>query len=769
MSCMYTKPEKLAVDRPQGLKPNHSGPKFPSGSLSQAKWLVILLSWIAMGLPSRASDLDGATKVPTAETHTTWRAYGGAADGAQYSALRQINRSNVKKLQVAWTYRTGDDRKYSFNPLIVDGVMYVLAKNNSIVALDAATGKEIWTHATDGKTTLITNRGIDYWESTDRSDRRLLFSLSNQLQELDARTGQSILQFGTNGRVDLRAGLGRDPESLTLVQSYNPGRVFEDLLILGSATNEEYNSGPGDIRAYDVRTGRLAWSFHTVPHPGEPGYETWPKDAWKSVGGANDWSSMALDVKRGIVYVPTASPKYNFYGANRPGANLYGDCLLALNARTGKLIWYYQMIHHDIWDYDNDTTPMLATVEHNGKKVDVVAQAGKVGFLWVFNRETGEPLWPIEERPVLKSDMPGEETWPTQPFPTKPPPFARQTFTVKDLSPFLEPAEREQLKAEMMSAHNEGLFTPPGLGNTVEMPGNNGGANWGGTAIDPGNGNLYVVSKDLPAMLKLELASKVSQVGSPEEQGRSIFAANCSVCHGANREGKPPAIPSLVDVGSRLSDDHIQSVVQHGEGPMPAFSQLSAAEITSLLAYLKHSELAPVSSPDVNAAATGPVDPITAHYRSSFGFMFANSGLPVITPPWTSLTAYDLNTGSIRWQIPLGVVPELAAKGFTDTGSQFPKVSPVVTAGGVIFTGTRDRKVRAIDSDTGKVLWEAEVDAALEGMPAVYEVQGREYVVFCAAAQATTYTHNVPGHPASQAPIPGAYVAFALPDGKPAS
>jgi quinoprotein glucose dehydrogenase len=756
MSCMSNRPEKLAVHNPQGLKPN----------LSQAKWLLILLSCIAMGLPCGASDLDGATKAATADTHTTWRAYGGSADGAQYSALRQINRSNVKKLQVAWTYRTGDDRKYSFNPLIVDGVMYVLAKNNSIVALDAATGKEIWTHATDGKTTLITNRGIDYWESKDRSDRRLLFSLSNQLQELDARTGQSILQFGTNGRVDLRAGLGRDPESLTLVQSYNPGRVFEDLLILGSATNEEYNSGPGDIRAYDVRTGRLAWSFHTVPHPGEPGYETWPKDAWKSVGGANDWSSMALDVKRGIVYVPTASPKYNFYGANRPGANLYGDCLLALNARTGKLIWYYQMIHHDIWDYDNDTTPMLATVEHNGKKVDVVAQAGKVGFLWVFNRETGEPLWPIEERPVLKSDMPGEETWPTQPFPTNPPPFARQTFTVKDLSPFLEPAEREQLTAEMMSAHNEGLFTPPGLGNTVEMPGNNGGANWGGTAIDPSNGNLYVVSKDLPAMLKLELASKVSQVGSPEEQGRSIFAANCSVCHGANREGKPPAIPSLVDVGSRLSDDHIQSVVQHGQGPMPAFSQLSAAEITSLLAYLKHPELAPSSSPDVNAAATGPVDPITAHYRSSFGFMFASSGLPVITPPWTSLTAYDLNTGSIRWKIPLGVVPELAAKGFTETGSQFPKVSPVVTAGGVIFTGTRDRKVRAIDSDTGKVLWEAEVDAALEGMPAVYEVQGREYVVFCAAAQATTYTHNVPGHPASQAPIPGAYVAFALPDGK---
>ena len=730
------------------------------------RWVLTLLGCASLGLLFHASAQDHSSKADTADAHKAWRNYGGSPDGTQYSGLRQIDRSNVKELQVAWTYRTGDDKKYAFNPIVVDGTMYVLAKNNSIVALDAATGKEIWTHPTDPNTTLITNRGIDYWESADRSDRRLIFSLRNELQELDARTGKSISQFGTNGIVDLRAGLGRDPNTLTLVQSYNPGRIFEDLLILGSATNEEYNSGPGDIRAYDVRTGRLAWTFHTIPHPGEPGYETWPKDAWRSIGGANDWSGMALDVKRGIVYVPTASPKYNFYGANRPGANLYGDCLLALNARTGKLIWYYQMVHHDIWDYDNDSTPMLTTVQHNGKKVDVVAQAGKVGFLWVFNRETGEPLWPIEERPVLKSEMPGEETWPTQPFPTSPPPFARQSFTVKDLSPFLEPAEREQLTSEMLNAHNEGLFTPPGLGNTVEMPGNNGGVNWGGTTVNPSTGDLYVVSKDLPAMLKLELASKVSQAGSPEEQGRSIFTANCSLCHGTHGEGKPPGIPSLVGVASKLSDDEIRSVVQHGRGPMPSFSQLSAPELTSLLAYLKHPELAPASTAEVNGGATGPVDPISAHYRSSFGFMFAESGLPVITPPWTSLTAYDLNTGTIRWKIPLGIVPELAAKGFTNTGSQFPKVSPVLTAGGVIFTGTRDRKVRAIDSDTGKVLLEAEVDAALEGMPAIYEVQGREYVVFCAAAQATTYTHSVPGHPASQDPIPGAYVAFALPEGK---
>ncbi|RXH54654.1 PQQ-binding-like beta-propeller repeat protein [Granulicella sibirica] len=698
----------------------------------------------------------------TASAHTTWREYGGSADGSQYSALKEVDRSNVSKLQVAWTYRTGDERKYSFNPLVVDGVMYVLAKSNTIVALDAGTGKEIWVHETDPKTTLITNRGINYWESSDRSDRRLLFAVRNELQAIDARTGKSIATFGTNGRVDVREGLGRAPKSLTLVQSYNPGRVFGDLLILGSATNEEYDSGPGDIRAYNVITGKLAWTFHTIPHPGEIGYETWPKDAWKTVGGANDWAGMALDEKRGIVYIPTASPKYNFYGGNRAGANLFGDCLIALNARTGKLVWYFQMVHHDIWDYDNGTTPMLATVRHNGKMVDVVAQAGKVGFVWVFDRETGKPLWPVEERPEPKSDVPGEQTWPTQPFPTKPPPFARQTFTADDLSPFLEADEREQITKQMQAARNHGLFTPPGLGDTVEMPGNNGGANFGGAAVDPTNGNMYVISKDLPAMLKLELATAVSHAGSPEAQGRSIFAANCSICHGADRAGKPPAIPSLVDVDSRLGKDRIESVVRHGQGPMPAFAKLSDADLHSLLAYLAKPDLAPATEAPVQAA---PADaaPGSAHYKSGFGFMFARSGLPVIAPPWTTLTAYDLNTGTIRWQEPLGVVPELAAKGFTDTGSQFPKVNPVVTAGGLIFTGTRDRKVRALDSSTGKVLWEAEVPAALEGMPAIYEVGGKQFIVFCAAAQATTYTHNVPGHAASTDPIPGAYVAFALP------
>ncbi len=599
-----------------------------------------------------------------AQQRTTWSDYGGSADSAQYSSLAQINRSNVKQLQVAWTWSTGDGKKYNFNPVVVDRTMYVLGRNNSIVALDAASGRELWSHPADPDTTLITHRGINYWESADRSDRRLLYSSNHYLRAIDARNGKTIESFGDKGRVDLKQGLDRDPATLRLVQSTTPGRVFENLVILGSATNQGYGSAPGDIRAFDVRTGKQVWSFHTVPRPGEFGYETWPKDAWKRVGGANVWSELSLDVKRGIVYAPTASAKYNFYGADRTGANLFSDCLLALDARTGKRLWHYQMVHHDIWDYDGATAPKLLTVRHEGKLVDIVALPTKQGFLWVFDRVTGKPLWPVEERPVPKSDMPGEQTSATQPFPIKPPPFARQKFTVEDLSPHLSPADRARFRDEILSARNEGLFTPPGPRNTVQMPGNNGGANWGGTAVDPEHGSIFVVSKDLPSMLKL---------------------------------AKDPA-------------------------------------------------------EDAKLAASAGED----RYYSGFGFMIASDGLSPIAPPWTSLTAYDLNEGTIKWKVPLGEVPQLAAKGIRNTGTHYPKVGPVVTAGGLIFTGTRDRKVRALDVDTGKVLWEHELDAALEGMPAVYEVDGREYIVFCAAAQ-------VGLTPATQAPIRGAYVAFALP------
>jgi quinoprotein glucose dehydrogenase len=635
-------------------------------------------------------------QTPGPAPDTNWSDYAGGPSSAQYSALTQIDRSNVGRLQVAWTYPAGDTGTYLFNPVVVDGVIYVQAKNNAIVALDAATGRERWTHATEKGP--LTNRGINYWENADRSDRRLLYANNQRLHAIDAVTGEPISSFGVDGKVDLREGLGRDPSAIT-VQSANPGRVFENLLILGSATNQEYDSAPGDVRAFDVRSGKRVWTFHTIPHEGEFGYDTWPKDAWKTIGGANAWAELSVDTARGIVYVPTGSAKYNFYGANRPGANLFGSSLLALDARTGKRLWHFQMVHHDIWDYDNATAPKLLTVRREGKTIDVVAQAGKTGFLYVFDRVTGTPIWPIEERPVPRSDMPGEETWPTQPFPTAPAPFARQSFTEKDLSPFIEdPAERARFLEEIRGARNEGLFTPPGLRNTVQMPGNNGGANFGGAAVDAARGRMFVVSKDLPAMLKLV---------------------------------PPPA--GLAAAGATPPD-----------GPAAAGA-----------------------TPPDGPAAAGATDPAAIRYRSGFGFMITRSGLSAIAPPWTTMTAYDLNTGAITWQVPLGEVPELAAKGVADTGSHFPKVGPVVTAGGLIFTGTRDRMIRAFDAETGKVLWQAEVPAGVEGIPAVYAVNGRQYIVYCAAARATTRTHASPGFEASRAPVPGAYVAFALPDAPP--
>jgi quinoprotein glucose dehydrogenase len=705
----------------------------------------------------------GFPSVALAQSYSKWSDYAGGAESAQYSALRQINRRNVAQLQIAWVFPTGDDNRYFFNPIEVHGLTYVLAENNSIIALNAKTGKIVWVHRFDPGTDIITNRGINYWESKDARDRRLLFASNHCLREIDARTGKTILSFGAGGSVDLKQGLGRDPSTLSLVQSTTPGRVFENLLILGSATNQGYGSAPGDIRAFDVRSGRLVWTFHTIPHPGEFGYNTWPKDAWKRVGGANCWGGMSVDVKRGIVYVPTASPKYNFYGADRHGADLFGDCLLALDARTGKLLWYFQMVHHDIWDYDNAAAPKLITVWHDGRRVDAVAQVGKTGFVWVFDRVSGKPLWPIEERPEPRSDVPGEETWPTQPFPLKPPPFARLSFRAADVNPYIsDPQEAIRIRHEIEAARNSGLFTPPALTDTMQMPGNSGGANWGSAAIDPSNGSLYVLSMDLPCMLKLEpeMTSRASRGESMEQQGHFLFESNCSSCHGSDLKGVPSAIPSLVNIGRRFNAAQIEGVVKEGRGPMPGFPRLPKAELRALIAFLLNpagatgSPSLPGNSPAASTRATHGSRAV--RYLSGFGFMMTSSGTPAIKPPWSSLTAYDLNTGTIKWKIPLGDVPELARKGIRGTGFPFVKTGPVVTGGGLIFTATRDHMVRAYDEATGKVLWEKRLKTPLQGIPSVYEVGGREYLVVCAAAPEVS-------DPASQRRIKGAYVAFALP------
>jgi quinoprotein glucose dehydrogenase len=707
------------------------------------------------------------------KSYTTWSDYEGSADSAQYSALTQINKSNVAQLQQVWFYPNGNNGfRYGFNPVVVDGVMYAIAKNNNIAALDAVTGKEIWVHDNNNPRN-ITNRGINYWESKDRSDRRLFYSTNNMLHALDARTGKLVGGFGDHGNVDLREGLGRDPKSIRQIESGTPGRVFDNLLILGSATGEEYNSPPGDIRAYDVLTGKMVWIFHTVPHPGELGYDTWPKDAWKYIGGVNDWGGMSIDEKRGIAYFPLGSPTYDFYGADRTGTGLFGNCLLALDARTGKYLWHFQAVHHDLFDYDLTTSPKLLTVKHDGKMVDIVAVAGKNGFLYVLDRVTGKPIWPMVERPVPQSEMPGEHSWPTQPFPTAPPPFATQSFTPDDVDPYIaDPAEREKIKQQLQNARNKGIFTPAGLTDTVEMPGNNGGGNWGSGAVDPSTGTVYIESKNAPSMIKLEAHQpKRPMSGSPETDGKILYIQNCQTCHTAELTGQPPSIPSLVNVVSRISADRVKSTIQNGASPMPAFTSLSEKEVDALVAYLSDPSKAHVP-PDVVALLSTPRPPPPPpppgtppqRYWTGYGYMNSSDGLPANKPPWSTLTAYDLNKGTIRWQIPLGGVTELMAKGIKDTGSFWPRGGVVVTAGGLIFSGTiSDATIRAYDKDSGKVLWEQVMPAGPEGIPAVFEVNGREYLAFSARPTLKALGPGGERQTSDAAQTQGFYV-FALPD-----
>ena len=713
------------------------------------------------GLMASASPKQNAT------SHATWSTYLGNADGSHYTALKQIDRANVSRLQVAWSYDSGA-WPYAFNPIVVGRTMYVLAKNTSIVALDAATGKELWSYRSRNLgPRMEAHRGINYWQSSDGADRRLLIAFANNLEAINAANGQLITSFGNGGTVNLKEGLGRDANSMRQIQSGTPGVVFEDLIILGSSTGEDYGSPPGDIRAYDVRTGRMAWIFHTIPHPGEPGYETWPKDAWKSAGGVNCWGEMSLDEKTGIVYIPTGAPVYDFYGADRKGNDLFADSLLALNAHSGKLVWYYQLIHHDLWDYDAMAAPQLLTVQRNGKATPIVAQASKQGFVYVFNRTTGKPVWPIEEHAVPGSNMPDEEASPTQPFPTAPPPFARQSFTVADLNPYiLSPPDRARWKKVVENAANHGLFTPPGLTDTVEMPGNHGGVNWGMTAANPVNGTMFVVSMDIPAILKNERSEppslwQIPSQAAPVVQGKAVYHFYCERCHGPERAGAPPAIPSLVNAPSTFGAETIKSVVNYGLNDMPAFPDLTDRLLNNLLLYLGN----PASAPEPIASRNEPPPASTSgaskpvRYWSGYGLQPS-----IIRPPWSVITAYDLNRGVIKWQVPLGNAPQGEPENLKDTGIMMSRNGPVVTASGLVFIATKDEgKLRAYDEENGKVLWETDLPAASEGVPAVYEVDGREYIVLCAAsAKQTDIPRDGPEQQTAQL-VHRSYIAFALP------
>ncbi len=680
---------------------------------------------------------------------STWRAFAGNADSSNYSSLNQINKSNVSQLEKAWTFSIGKEKQRT-SPIVIDGVMYITS-NGGIVALDAATGQQLWFSP---DTINMPLRGLAYWESIDKLDRRVIFTKGQDLCVIDAQKGNIISTFGRQGCIDLREGLGRDPESIAQVASFTPGRVYENLIIVGSSVGDEsYESPPGDIRAYDVRTGEPVWTFHTVPHPGEVGYETWPKHAWKNVGGANAWVSLSIDEKRGIVYVPTGAPAYHFYGANRIGDNLFANSLIALDARTGVRLWHFQAVHHDIWDYDLAIAPKLLTVERNGKKIDAVAVATKHGFLFVFDRETGEPVFPIEERPVPQSDVPGEKASATQPYPVVIPPFAKLMFTENDISPYVSPEERQVLVKRIRDARNEGLFTPPSLHVSVQAPGSRGSV--GNAAVDPEAGLFYIATVVSPTLPRLEPRSEATGEHFLASKAPEIFANTCAFCHGVQGQGQPPSIPVLANISERLSLDKFQRIVKDGRGRMPAFgSHIADDQIEELMAYLDDIDsVLPVESPDTSAPESTEGE---KRYWSSYNHLYDKDGIPMVAPPWSRLIAYDLNQGTILWDKPYGDVIRLAQKGITGTGSYFPANSLVATAGGLLISTTTDRKIRAWSRDTGEVLWSADLPADADGGgPAVYEINGRQYIV-----AAATNGGAKSGQPFEK----NAYVAFALPE-----
>ncbi len=697
-----------------------------------ATWLVVF------GKPDKSEPED-----------REWREYLGGPDRNHYSVLDQITAENVARLEVAWQYHTYDTGQIQCNPIIVNGVLYGMTAKTQPFAINAATGEEFWKKtAEEGKSGLSTSRGLVFWEEGD--DQRILYTNGEWLYAVEATTGNPVSSFGENGRTSLKAGLGETAKE-KMVISNTPGTVFEDLIIMPLRISEGVDASLGDIQAFNIKTGELAWVFHTIPKPGQYGYDTWPQEAYtnKEIGAANNWAGMSVDRQRGIVFVPTGSAAYDFYGGNRPGSNLFANTLLALDVRTGERIWHYQLVHHDILDRDPPAPPNLVTITRNGNKIEAVAQVTKQGYVFMFDRETGEPLYPIKEMPVPASDIPGEIAWPTQPIATLPAPFARQNFTEDDISPLAE--NKEELINTLKKSRSEGPFTPLSEAGTIIYPGLDGGAEWGGAAVDP-HGIMYVNSNEMAWRISLGASVSEEELAGMAV-GRRIYTLNCTPCHGAELQGNPASgFPSLQDLESRSEREHVANVISNGKGMMPAFRQLSEEERNTLVAYLFDEKSQPQIPKEPGLGRSEEAGAIIPYQISGYTKFLDKNGYPAVKPPWGTLNAIDLNTGEYLWKIVYGEYPELMEKGIPQTGSE-SYGGPVVTKSGLLFiAGTKDRKLRAYDKKTGKLLWETELPAAAFATPSTYEVNGKQYVVVACGG---TKLGAAGGD---------SYVAFALPD-----
>ena len=709
----------------------------------------------------------------SAADYTGWTAYAGTPDGMRYSSNDQINRGNVKALQLAWTYSTNDHdsanrSQNQCNPIVIDKILYGISPKLKLFALNASTGQEKWIFdpaSEDSNSHLDpyayykVSRGLVYWEGNNESETRILYSAGSRTYAINIADGKPIRSFGENGFIDLTKDLDRVNGSYNpFIVNTTPGVVFRDILIIGSRVAESADGAPGHIRGYDIRTGKRKWIFHTIPHPGETGYDSWPdKDAWKKLGGANSWAGMSLDEKRGIVYIPTGSIAGDFYGGFRKGSNLFANSLVALDAATGKYLWHFQTVHHDLWDRDLPANPNLLTVTHGGKKIDAVAQITKHGYIFLFDRENGKPLFPIQEKPVPTFALPGEEAWPTQPFPSLPEPFARQKFAEEDISD-LDPQTYPELLAAYKKIKYSTMFTPPSKEGSWIFPGFDGGGEWGGAAVDPESATIYVHSSELPWSLTMIDVPTTGNVHMKIDEGKAVYNKYCISCHGPDLKGNGPSYPSLVDIDKRLNKEELRKTIDNGKNMMPSFKHLTEQEKNALLSYFNpnadngslKSETSEVSKEPGSHSVLDEV-PYT---MTGYNRFLDRNGYPGIKPPWGTLNAVDLNTGKLIWKVPVGEYPELTRKGIPVTGTE-GYGGPLVTKGGLVFiAASRDSRFRAFDKKTGEMLWETVLPVPGYATPATFMVDGVQYVVIAC------------GGGKIGSPSGDKYLAFALPPGK---
>ncbi len=694
------------------------------------------------------------------KTYDNWEQYRGSNENIHYSSLTAIDTNNVKQLQLAWEYHTGDADTASHsqiqcNPIIIDGVLYGTSPRLKLFAIDAATGTAKWQF--DPFDTLTGNReffnqnncrGVTYYNAGE-NDKRIYYTAGTYLHCVDAKTGRLVESFASRGKLDLHDGLGSNAKDL-FVSATSPGIIFNNLIVMGTRVSESPQAAPGHIRAFDVTTGKQQWIFHTIPQPGEYGYDSWEDpEAWKTIGGANAWGGFSLDKERGLLFACTGSANYDFYGGKRRGNNLFSDCVLALDAATGKRVWHFQHIHHDVWDRDLPSAPMLVTVNKDGKKIDAVAVATKTGFIFLFERVTGKPIYDIIEKPVPAiSDLVGERLSATQPYPVKPAPFMRQVITEKDLNTLLPDSSYQEIKKIWVGLKTDHMYNPTSLQGTLEFPGLDGGAEWGGPSFDPQTGILYINANEMAWVVKATALAAPAENENMGQAGERLYQSNCMSCHGPAGKGSDN-VPSLINIQTKYSHAAFDTLIQSGRRMMPSFKQLPQMQRQAIASFiLNEIKEKPKSFKDSSYKRYDPFRlPYTIKGITKF---LTKEGFPAITPPWGTINAIDVNTGEYVWKKPLG----------NDTSFHNSKISTgtenyggsVITAGGILFiAAAKDGKLRAFRKSNGDLLWEVKLPAAAFATPSIYQLNGKEYVVIaCGGGKLKTTSGD-------------SYVAYALP------